>query len=543
MWQKGWQEQVWKTLSQSQNGSAAWDLIIVGGGITGAGILREANRAGLRALLVEAYDFASGTSSRSSKLVHGGFRYLKNGQIRLTLESVRERERLLKEGRGLVNPLGFLLANFSGDAIPGWVFGIGLAMYDLLALQYGKEQRYGHRHYDALDMHELCPSLTEDRLAGGYRYFDAQTDDARLVLRVIQEAVAGGAIAINYARVTGLLRTRAGQVCGISLRDETPEGNGRSLEIQAGVVVNATGAWADDLRTQVGGRSRLRKLRGSHLIFPARRLPLTRSISFLHPRDGRPVFALPWEGVTLFGTTDVDQEPSAGGLPIDPRISQAEAEYLLQAAQFAFRTLELTDQDIQGSFSGIRPVIDTGKADPSKESREHILWNEHGLLTVTGGKLTTFRLMAHEALEKVQARLPGVPKFDPQQRVLAEPQEGNLLPGELSPGTRLRLVGRHGENAPRLLAAALPGEMEPVGNTQSLWAELRWAARAEGVVHLDDLLLRRTRLGLLLPEGGLDCLERIRITVQPELGWDDERWGEEALRYTDLHKQCYDLAR
>src|SRR5512134_1381266 len=186
MWTQGWRERLWSELDRS------WDLIVIGGGITGAGILREAVRAGLRALLVEGHDFASGTSSRSSKLVHGGFRYLKNGQIKLTLESVRERERLLKEGRGLVNPLGFLLANYHGDAIPGWVFGAGLVFYDLLAFQWG------HRRYDAYDMHDLCPPLAQEGLTGGYRYFDAQTDDARLVLRLIQESVGGGGAALNY---------------------------------------------------------------------------------------------------------------------------------------------------------------------------------------------------------------------------------------------------------------------------------------------------------------------------------------------------------
>ena len=527
MWTNGWRNKVWAGLNQP------WDLIVIGGGITGAGILREARRAGLRALLVEAHDFASGTSSRSSKLVHGGFRYLKNAQIRLTLESVRERERLVKEGRGLVNPLGFLLVNFAGDSIPGWVFGAGLSMYDLLAL------KWGHRHYDALDMRELCPALKEDGLSGGYRYFDAQTDDARLVLRVIQEAVNDGASALNYARVTGLLQTRSGQVCGVRLRDESPEGSGRTIELQAGVVVNATGAWADELRGQIGGQPRLRKLRGSHLVFSTQRLPLTRSVTFLHPKDGRPVFALPWEGVVLFGTTDVDQEATPHGLPTDPQISPAEAGYLLQGLQYAFPAQELSFQDVLSTYAGVRPVIDTGKADPSKESREHVLWNENGLLTVAGGKLTTFRLMAHDALQKVQARLPGNPKFDPDLRVLAEPAEGMQMPSGLSPRARLRLIGRHGANTPALIAASQPDEWEAIGGSYALWAELRWAARAEAVVHLDDLLLRRTRLGILLPEGGLPCLERIRAIAQPELGWDEARWNAEATQYTNLYNRCY----
>lgn len=523
-------DQLWSQLSQP------WDILVIGGGITGAGILREAARAGLRTLLVEANDFASGTSSRSSKLVHGGFRYLKNGQVKLTVESVHERERLLKEGRGLVTPLGFLIANFRGDAIPGWVFGMGLIIYDLLALQWG------HRRYDAYDMHDLCPSLREDKLQGGYRYFDAQTDDARLVLRLIHEAVDNGGGALNYTRAIKLLRTQKGQVCGAVLEDQTPQGSRRTAEVQARVVINATGAWADDLRDQVGGPARLRRLRGSHLIFPARRLPLTRAVSFLHPRDHRFMFAFPWEGVTLVGTTDIDVE---GPLTADPAISPAEVEYLMEAVQDAFPCQELDLTDLQATYAGVRPVINTGRADPSKESREHVLWNEHGLLTVAGGKLTTFRIMANDALRRIAAALPNNPLFSArlnrQPRAL-DGQPAELPdPADLSPAARLRLIGRHGRQAIDVLKNAATGEISPVDNTPTLWAELRWAARAEAVVHLDDLLLRRVRLGLLLPRGGQDYLEAIRSIVQPELNWDDQRWTLEVARYTDLWQSCYHI--
>ncbi len=248
MWNKGWRDKTWSEIDRH------WDVLVIGGGITGAGILRESQRAGMQTLLVEAGDFASGTSSRSSKLVHGGFRYLRNAQVSLTKKSVRERERLIKEGRGLVNPMGILLLNYDGDAIPGWMFGLGLVVYDFLA------SKWGHRHYDALDMRELCPAVNTDRLTGGFRYFDAQTDDARLVLRVIQESVREGAVALNYASAEKLLKLRDGRVCGILLRDVSPEGQGRYQEINSRVAVNATGAWADDLRQQVGGLGRLRKL-------------------------------------------------------------------------------------------------------------------------------------------------------------------------------------------------------------------------------------------------------------------------------------------
>ncbi len=536
MWERGWRDRVWSELDRP------WDLIVIGGGITGAGILREAARAGLRALLVEAHDFASGTSSRSSKLVHGGLRYLKQGEIKLTFESVRERERLLREGRGLVTQLGFLLPNFVGDRPPPWVFGLGLTLYDLLALQWT------HRHYDALDMRELCPPLNENILRGGYRYFDAETDDARLVLRVIREAVregrsssSRGSAALNYARVESLLRQQSGQVCGVVVRDQVGQ---RAAEVRASVVISATGAWADDLRAHLGERGtsplggrRLRQLRGSHLMFPAHRLPLRRAVSFLHPADRRPVFAVPWEGVILFGTTDVDH---AAPLEADTAIGASEVEYLLDALRHAFPSLELGPPDVLATLSGVRLVVDTGQANPSKESREHVIWNESGLLTVTGGKLTTFRLMAHDALEAVRACLPGHPRLDARPRMLAEPPASGLS-AYLDPATRLRLLGRYGADMPELIAAVAPGDLESIGGSVALWAELRWAARAEGVVHLDDLLLRRVRLGLLLPNGGLDYLDRIRAIAQPELGWDDEQWEREAAAYADLWRRFYSL--
>lgn len=524
MWTKGYRQQIWSELSQP------WDLVIIGGGITGAGILREAARLGLRALLLEAHDFASGASSRSSKLVHGGFRYLKNGQIKLTYESVRERERLLKEGRGLVNKLGFLLVNFKGDPLPPWVYQAGLILYDLLALQWG------HRRYDAYDLHDLCPFLDESKLLGGFRFFDAQTDDARLTLRLIQEATYQGAAALNYARVTRLLRQRNEQVCGVIVLDQHPLTAGQTAEVRAKVVINASGAWADELRAQVGARPRLRPLRGSHLILPASRLTLARAVSFPHPADHRPVFALPWEGVILFGTTDVDlDEP----LSTDPAISEAEANYLLDAVRFAFPSANITMDDVQATFAGIRPVVNTGRANPSKESREHVLWREEGLLTITGGKLTTFRRMAHDALRLARPALPTTPSPTLAHRVLDEPPSEVSWSQNLSPAMRIRLLGRYGQSTSQLVASANPDEFTPVENTSILWAELRWAARAEAVVHLDDLLLRRVRLGLLLPEGGSSCLNRIRPLVQAELGWDDARWEQEAQTYLQLWNRCY----
>lgn len=522
MWQKNWREEIWQTLGQE------WDLLIVGGGITGAGILREAVRLGLRTLLVEQRDFAWGTSSRSSKLVHGGLRYLKEGKLGLTLASVQERESLLADGPGLIDPLGFLLASYEGDKVGRFVYQAGLTVYDLLAL------RWGHRYYDTADFKMLAPHLRNQGLKGGFRYGDAQTDDARLVLRVIQEAVADGGVALNYVSAWRVLRDEDGRVYGLSLRDEE---SGDIADVHARVVINATGAWADRLREQVGGEKRIRPLRGSHLIFPSWRLPVAQAVSFLHPLDQRPVMIFPWEGITLVGTTDLDHQTD---LNQEPGISPEEVAYLMAAVQHHFPALDITLDDVTSTFAGVRPVIGSGKEDPSEESRDHVVWEEEGLLTITGGKLTTFRLIALDALKAVRVHFPDMPKALEQLPVL-NPVTISDPPANLNQETWRRLLGRYGAQAQALVDAAQPGELTPVAGSNSLWAELRWAARAEGVVHLDDLLLRRVRLGLVLPHGAASLLPQIRQICQTELGWNDEKWQAEEAAYHALIQRAYSL--
>ncbi len=525
MWGKNWRDEIWPQLDRP------WDILIIGGGITGAGILREATRLGLRALLVEQRDFAWGTSSRSSKLVHGGLRYLKEGKLGLTLASVQERERLMEEGPGLIDPLGFLLATYQGDQPGRWTYQAGLSIYDLLALQWS------HRHYSARDLQMLAPHIAQEGLKGGLRYGDAQTDDARLVLRIIREAVADGGVALNYTRAQELLRDDAGLAIGARLRDcASSPASLESRDVYARVIINATGAWADCLRGQVGAQARIRPLRGSHLIFPAWRLPVAQAISFLHPLDRRPVFIFPWEGITLVGTTDLDHDQSMND---EPSINLEEVAYLMAAVEAEFPSLNLALEDVAATFAGVRPVIGSGKADPSKESRDHVVWEENGLLTVTGGKLTTFRLIALDALKAARHRLPDAPPMDTKTPVLN--QVDVTLPGNLDEAARRRLLGRYGADAPALVAAARPGELEAIPGTHHLWAELRWGARAEGAVHLDDLLLRRVRLGLLLPGGGQSVLPQIRVICQAELGWDDARWEAEEAAYLALWRRCYSL--
>ncbi len=507
----------------------AWDIIVIGGGITGAGILLEAARRGMKVLLVEQRDFAWGTSSRSSKLVHGGLRYLKEGQLRLTRDSVRERQHLLRQAQGLVDPQSFAFADYRGRKPGRWLFQLGLAVYDRMA---GQRARH---HYSSDEFLMLAPHIDRADLKGGMCYLDAKTDDARLVLRVLQEARSLGGVALNYLRVQQVLRAddrTDGDVNGVRVVDAV---SGETHAVRATVVINATGAWADGLRQQQGAPARLRPLRGSHLVLPAWRLPVAQAISLMHPHDGRPVFVFPWEGATLVGTTDIDHR---GDLQQEATITPAEAGYLMDALQFQFPRLQLSPGDVIATYAGVRPVVDTGKADPSKEGRDHAVWMEQGLLTVTGGKLTTFRLIALDALRHVASRLPQGQEPPPNGPLLA-PATALPLQRGLNTQQRQRLQGHYGPQARDVVAAAKDGELQTISGTHTLWVELRWAARHEAVVHLQDLMLRRTRLGLLLRGGGVDCLPRIRSICQAELGWDNARWDAEQTAYLALWQQHY----
>lgn len=528
-WSEGGRAQLAGLLAQE------WDLLVVGGGITGAGILLEAARRGLRALLVEQRDFAWGTSSRSSKLVHGGLRYLKEGQFALTRESVHERDALLRDAPGLVEPQSFAFGDYLGRKPGRRAFLLGLAIYDRMA---GQRARH---YFSAPEFLQMAPRIRTEGLQGGICYQDAKTDDARLVLRVLQEAQSLGGVALNYCAVQSLLRAGGdgeGRVGGALVRCAM---SGATHEVRARLVVNATGAWADRLHQQPAAR--LRPLRGSHLVLPAWRLPLAQAISLMHPSDGRPVFAFPWEGVTIVGTTDVDHRTD---LQQEAAITQEETDYLMAALHDQFPTLALRESDVLATYAGVRPVIDTGKADPSKEARDHVLWQQPGLLTVTGGKLTTFRAIALDVLRHAAPQLPGW-QADLGARPIFAPTPANRtqasLLQHLPPGQAERLQGRYGALAAELAAAAQDGELAVIPGTLTMWAQLRWAARHESVQKLEDLMLRRSRLGIQLAQGGAALLPRIRAICQPELGWDDQRWAAEEAAYLALCRANYSLPK
>ena len=543
------------------------DLLVIGGGIAGAGVALEAARRGLSVMLVEARDFAWGSSSRSSKLVHGGLRYLREGAFGLTRESVRERGRLLHDAPGLVEPQRFLMGHYAGRSPSRRTMAAGLAVYDAMA---GQRTRAFHT---PAQLRALAPHLEADGLLGASSYLDAKTDDARLVLRVLQEAEAHGARVVNRAAVTSLLRAGdadmplsalapdggatvvPGTVVGARI-----DGAGFTGVVRARCVVNATGCWADGVRRGLGAPM-LRPLRGSHLVFPLWKLPVAQSVSLMHPRDGRPVFATPWEGVALVGTTDLDHPDDAD---VEPRITPAEVAYLVEAVRAMFPRLDLRASDAVCSYAGVRPVVDDRGAagDPSKAPREHVVRDEQGLVTVTGGKLTTFRVNALDALRHAAPHLAATgPRHGSAPTAVAgvdawaAPTPGEFdyrmadpifAPQSLPPeaaalplGLRTRLLGRHGPRMQALLREADARDLEVVPGTATPWAELHWALRHAQVRFLDDLLLRRTRLGLLLPGGAAALLPRLEPVAREALGWSGGEWRDHCDRYVRLIDQCY----
>jgi len=511
-----------------------WDLLVIGGGITGAGIALEAARLGLKVLLVEAKDFAWGTSSRSSKMVHGGVRYLANLQFGTTITSVHERDRLLRDASGLVNPLEFVVPIYERDRAVSMQLRVGLWIYDHLS------STHEVCTHDPAAMAARFPGIQSDGLRGGWSYTDAETDDSRLVLRVLREAGRAGATVLNYAAASGLIR-ESGRVCGAHVTDLL---TGEVASPRARVVVNATGVWVDELRAKLGRPPKMRPLRGSHLVFARELLPVSAAMLFRKPDDGRFVYIYPWQGATLVGTTDLDHRQD---LACEPRITADELDYLLRSVADAFPKTKLGPDDVLSTFAGIRPVIADGESDPSKATREHAVWLEEGLCTVTGGKLTTFRQIALDTLRKLRPDLPEIPRLPRNTPIFAPPpialgrRIAEATGAASTPERSLRLLGRYGADVAALLDAAATDEMTEIPGTDTLWAELRFAARSEAVVHLSDLLLRRSRVGLLLARGGEAILPRVQSICAHELGWNSAKWESEARAYADLWRSCYSL--
>jgi glycerol-3-phosphate dehydrogenase len=510
-----------------------FDVLVIGGGITGAGVALDAATRGYSVALVERGDFAGGTSSRSSKLVHGGLRYLQNFDLGLVREALLERQVNVNLAPYLVRPLRFVVPAFDGVR-PDRVVGLGLNMYDVMAVRRGRRDvdwsPARHRTISGAEVAELVPALAERAPTGGYLFYDCQTDDARLVLTVLAEAERFGAVAAN--RVEALEPVDG----GARVRDRE---SGEAFAIRAANVVNATGVWADRLRpAELHDEAEvpvIRPSRGTHLVVSAAALPMVAG-TIVPAGGGRTIFVLPWLGRTLIGTTDNDYD---GGLD-HIRPADADVAYLLDAVN-AFFGVELGPPDVVGAYAGVRPLIATG--DPRKSvdiSRKAELYEtSSGMITITGGKLTTWRRMAKLAVDRIVERDGSEAPCHTAQVPLGMAVSPDDLPFA-DPEARAQLAGRYGHIAHDVLALAADrpelGERIVPGRPDLL-AEAVHAARREQARTVGDVLLRRTRLGLTaardLLAPGSGAVERVAAAMGEELEWDAARRERECAAFRE----------
>jgi glycerol-3-phosphate dehydrogenase len=506
--------------------STPFDVLVVGGGITGAGVARDAARRGLRTALVEQDDFASGTSSRSSRLIHGGVRYLEHGQLHLVFESSSERRTLRRIAPHLVRPLDFVWPVYAGARVPRWKLAAALTLYDLLALfrNVARHERLSTRGVLARE-----PRLRPDALVGGARYWDAATDDARLTLATVRSAEASGAVVLNHARVTGLSRV-GGRVTGAQVLDTVDDAR---VAIAARVVVNATGPWSDVVEGMADGSTQrhVRGSKGVHVAVARERLGNTSALTLLAPRDGRVMFILPSGDFAIIGTTDTYENVS----PEEVRASRTDVEYLLETANhfFFFPSAHLTRDDVVSAWAGLRPLAaeSADARDPGSASREHAIGERvPGLVSVTGGKLTTYRAMACQVVDAVQRSLGTTPTAASTAQAPLEGGEISELPREIADATAItgdaavatRLVHAHGSawRAVLALATTEPALGERVESSRPyLLAELRHAVNEEHAMTLGDLLIRRTPVAFETRDHGRSAARRVAPLVAEWLGW------------------------
>ncbi len=511
-----------------------FEVVVVGGGITGAGVALDAASRGYSVALVEAADFASGTSSRSSKLVHGGLRYLQAFDLGLVREALLERQLMVRLAPHLVRPLPFVVPAFGG-AKPDRRLGAGLHLYDAMAVG-GRGERGDrapwtperHRVIGAEEVARLLPALAGRAPTSGYLFQDCQTDDSRLVLTVLGEAERYGAVCANRLRATDLL-VRDGRAAGVAVRDEA---TGATFDLRAANVVNATGVWADRLRPDElhdeAELPRIRPSRGAHLVVDHERLPVHAG-AIVPAGEGRSVFALPWLGSTLIGTTDTDH---AGADLEHVRPEASDVAYLLDAVNAFFAT-ELGPGDVAGAFAGVRPLIAT--ADPRKSvdisRRAELFETSSGMITITGGKLTTWRRMARMAVDRLVEREGREAPCRTHEIPLGQAIDAAELPrvAAVPEAAYERLAGRYGHAAHAVLAvAARRSELARPIVTPSppappdLLAEAVIAARLEQASTVGDVLLRRTRTALLAARAVIEpaVARRVAGAMAGELGWD-----------------------
>ena len=517
----------------------SYDIIVIGGGITGAGIARDATLRGLKVALFEKGDYASGTSSKSSKLVHGGLRYLEHGEIGLVFESVSERRVQTRVAPHLVRPLPFIIPIYKG-AKPGLeLMNVGLWIYDSLALFRAPRMHKTFR--GTKSALELEPQLLADGLRGALEYYDCATDDARLVLENAIDARALGADCRTYTEVTRFERGANGRITGVAIKDRL---TGESSIVTSRVVVLAAGAWTDEMiqRFEIAmDRPLLRRTKGVHIVIPRERLPLARAITLISPVDGRVMFAIPWRERTVIGTTDTDYTGGADDVAADAD----DVKYLCDSGNGYFPSAKLVPDDVIATWAGLRPLIAAPpNVDESEISREHeVFLRNDGLVIIAGGKLTTYRRMAREAVNKTIELLTELNEpIDPTRAsTKARPLPGAAglertdLEGVAAIGRRLmdefgldadtatHLCGVYGTRSPllaqriatdRRLGERLDRELPYV------WAEIEFAATHDLARTVEDVLARRVPLVLVGRDQGLAVSERVADILVGIYGYD-----------------------
>ena len=530
-------EEMWEKIPEEV------DLIVVGGGITGAGIARDAARRGLRVALFEQNDIAYGTSSRSSKLIHGGLRYLETYEFSLVFESVSERRVVLDLAPHLVNPLAFLFPVYQGSRKSLRMIDAGMWLYDGLALFRSPKR---HQTLKPSEVAKEEPMLKQEGLQGAPVYYDCSTDDARLTLETTIDAIQNGAVVVNWARVDALTKDDQGRVSGVIVKNAR---DGSLREVKAHTVINATGPWTDEVLAMSGPRAGklLRPTKGIHIVVERERLPVEHAVVLFHPTDDRVLFALPWGERTYLGTTDTDYEGSPGA----EAATLEDVDYLIDASNHHFPNNHITRDDVISTWAGLRPLIapepEVGEISESQVSREHqILIGEDGLITIAGGKLTTYRKMAKECVDtavnllKLMGKLPadihsgqtfkfplpgavGWPEDDDHDKVAADLTKA--CDCGLSAEVSRHLVDTYGMRALELakLCATDPSQMEPiVPGRVEIMAQIDFGVREELAASVSDIMIRRTQIFFRDFQQGLGSLEKVALRMAHLIGWSDE---------------------
>lgn len=528
-----------RSKSLKQMKSEVFDLAIIGGGITGAGVARDAASRGMRVALVEASDFASGTSSRSSKLIHGGIRYLENFEFGLVFEALSERQKLFSMAPHLVHPLKFLIPVYKTGRVPAWKMGLGMFAYDALSLYEAPEM---HEFLNPEDVHYEYPSLQTQDLSGGFTYYDAYMDDDRLVHETMRSAREWGAEIANYTRVTGCQMSH-GKIEGLSCTDLE---SGETFLLRAKHFVGSVGPWTDVVGHDLFGKwqQRLRPSKGVHLTFLRERFPLKDAV--VMGAENRIVFAIPRHEMVILGTTDTDFKKD----PSEVRTDADDVRYLLKVIDQYFPGTKITAKDIVGCYAGVRPLIDDGSQTESKTSREHEIWTDtRGVTFVAGGKYTTYRNMARQTVEEVlrhfaieervrfgrsQTEEPLNPLVteDTLERARRQQQDWARhynLPGEVT----ALLADRHGMEAKNILENF--SRSKASDPWQWLWsAEAVHAVTNTMCLHLADFYFRRTPLVLSRPDHGLPFARGIAEAMGEHLGWSE---GQKNSEFNALQNQ------